>query len=126
MKCRNCGANISEEMVKCSYCGSFLPRPAQPEPQAAPPQEVIHRVVHTWENAGQPAYYRQTSEKGKWIAFFLCLFGGHLGLHRFYTRRIGSGILYLFTFGVFGIGWVVDLILILLGNFRDSDGRKLE
>lgn len=127
MKCRNCGAGVSEEMVKCSYCGSFLPRTAQPEPQKAPPpQEVIHRVVHTWESADKSVYYPQTSDKSKWTAFILCFIGGNLGLHRFYARRISTGILYLFTFGVFGLGSLVDLILILLGKFKDADGCRLE
>ena len=129
MKCRNCGANVSEEMIKCSYCGSFLPRRAQPQPEpqtTPPPQEIIHRVVHTWEGADKAAYYRRTSDKSKWMAFILCFIGGNFGLHRFYARRIGTGILYLFTFGVFGIGWVIDLLLILFGKFRDADGLKLE
>lgn len=40
----------------------------------------------------------------------LCLFLGWAGAHKFYAGRIGMGILYLFTFGLFGIGWIVDTI----------------
>ena len=40
---------------------------------------------------------------------YLCLFPlGFLGLHHFYLRRPGWGVLYLCTFGVLGIGWVID------------------
>ena len=51
--------------------------------------------------------------KNKWVAFLLCLFLGYLGAHKFYERRIGLGILYLFTCGLFGIGWFIDCIALL-------------
>lgn len=50
--------------------------------------------------------------KNKWVSFFLCLFLGVLGVHKFYERRILLGLLYLFTGGLFGIGVVVDLIIL--------------
>ncbi len=51
--------------------------------------------------------------KNKWVAFFLCLFLGALGIHKFYEGRILLGILYLCTLGLFGIGVVVDLVILL-------------
>ena len=39
----------------------------------------------------------------------LCIFGGWFGLHQFATNRIASGILYLFTGGLFFIGWFYDI-----------------
>ena len=53
-------------------------------------------------------------EKNKWVAFSLCLFLGYFGAHKFYEGKSGMGILYLFTVGLFGIGWMVDSILLLL------------
>ena len=50
--------------------------------------------------------------KNKWVSFFLCLFLGVLGVHKFYERRILLGLLYLFTGGLFGVGVVVDLIIL--------------
>ena len=39
-----------------------------------------------------------------WIDFFICLFLGIFGVHKFRERKIGIGILYLCTMGLFGIG----------------------
>lgn len=44
----------------------------------------------------------------------LCLFLGLVGGHKFYEGKIGMGILYIFTVGLFGIGAIVDLIALLL------------
>lgn len=63
------------------------------------------------------------SEKSKWIAFLLCFFGGGIGLHKFYLGKIGMGILYLFTLGLFGIGVLVDCIIIVCGNAKDKEGK---
>ena len=52
--------------------------------------------------------------KNKWIAWFLCLFLGFWGVHKFYEGKNGEGILYLFTFGLFGIGWLADIFILLL------------
>ena len=46
-----------------------------------------------------------------------------IGGHRFYFGHIGLGLLYLFTAGLFGIGWFVDLFLI--GDLvRESQRKK--
>ena len=65
------------------------------------------------------------SDKSLAIAFFLCLFLGYFGAHYFYCRRPGMGAVYLFTFGLCGIGWLVDLARILCGKFPDDRGRYL-
>lgn len=46
------------------------------------------------------------------IAYILLIFFGVLGIHRFYLGRIGTGILYLFTLGLFGIGVIVDVFIL--------------
>ena len=51
--------------------------------------------------------------KNKWITLLLWFFLGLFGGHKFYEGKIGMGILYLLTGGLFGIGWLIDLIGIL-------------
>jgi len=55
-----------------------------------------------------------------WAACFL----GVCGLQRMYNGKIGTGLLYLFTFGLFGVGQFVDLFLIP-GMVRDANNRLL-
>lgn len=38
------------------------------------------------------------------------IFGGWFGLHKFMDKKIGMGILYFLTTGLFGIGWIIDII----------------
>ncbi len=68
----------------------------------------------------------RVSERSRWAAFFLCLFLGGMGIHRFYVGKVGTGLLYLFTSGLFGIGVLVDLIVIGTGTFTDSDNLQLK
>ncbi len=62
------------------------------------------------------------SNKNRLVALLLCIFLGVLGIHRFYVGKIGTGILFLLTGGLFGIGILVDLIMIAVGTFKDKSG----
>lgn len=65
-------------------------------------------------------YVTSTSDKKKSTALILCIFLGWMGAHRYYVGKIGTGILYTLTCGLFGIGWFVDIFKIALGSFRDN------
>jgi TM2 domain-containing membrane protein YozV len=66
-----------------------------------------------------------TSDKKKITALLLCIFLGGLGVHRFYVGKIGTGVVWLLTGGVLGIGWLVDIIMIAVGKFKDKQGNIL-
>ena len=51
--------------------------------------------------------------KNKWVAFFLCLFFGVFGAHKFYEGRVLLGILYLCTLGLAGLGVIIDLVILI-------------
>lgn len=62
----------------------------------------------------------------RWLLAVICFFLGYLGVHRFMVRKIGTGIIYLFTLGIFGIGVLVDFIMILAGMFTDKEGNEIK
>lgn len=48
------------------------------------------------------------SEKDWLITLLLCLFGGGIGVHRYYVGKVGTGILYTLTLGIFGMEhWLI-------------------
>lgn len=43
--------------------------------------------------------------------FILVLLLGWSGIHKFIEKKTALGIIYFFTFGLFGIGWLIDIII---------------
>ena len=55
----------------------------------------------------------------KTIGYLLWIFG-FTGAHRFYYGKQITGLIWLFTFGLLGVGWLIDVLLIPSMD-RDAD-----
>jgi len=95
--CVDCGKKISKKALSCPNCGGPIIKTAT--------QNTDNRYITT---------------------LLLCWFLGVLGVHRFYTGHTLIGVLQLITLGGCGIWTLIDFIIILLGNFKDSDGVKIK
>lgn len=124
IKCPICGAPLADG--KCGYCGYVIKEMSwesentnfgfeQNETEQRKKEDVIGNPM--LNNMG---IVPGVSRKSKRTALLLCIFLGGIGAHRFYVGKGGTGILYLFTAGFFGIGWIIDIIRIATGSFRDE------
>ena len=121
--CKDCLVEVKGRM----YCKEDLGNVIDEAQQASGGQPVIN-ITNTNDNTNNNIngmYGGPT--KSKTVALILCIIGffGLGGLHRMYVGKVGSGILHFFTYGLCGIGTIIDLISILTGGFRDSYGRPL-
>lgn len=106
--CKFCGEQIDIDCVVCPKCGKQVEMLKQTPPAyQRQPNVVINNTNKTINTYGK-------HEKNKWVALLLCIFLGVFGAHKFYEGKFLMGILYIFTLGLFLIGWVVDIILILM------------
>lgn len=105
--CKHCGEIIDKDCIICPKCGKQVE-----ELKSAQPQVIVNNT-NTNANVNANIGGRYGRPKNKWTAFFLCLFLGEFGAHKFYEGKVGMGFLYLFTLGLFGIGWLIDTIALL-------------
>jgi len=47
------------------------------------------------------------------MELFLCIVFGWMGAHKFYKKKFLMGTLYLFTLGLFGLGWLYDTVILI-------------
>ncbi len=69
----------------------------------------------------------QVSPYYRWHCFGLAMlwWAGLGGLHRIYVGKTFSGVVYLLTWGLFGIGQLFDVIRLLSGQFHDGENRPI-
>ena len=73
------------------------------------------------------AVHPEKKSKGTTYGLWCLCFLGICGAQRFYTNKIGSGILYLITFGVVGFGQLIDLFLTadMVDSYNRDQGYNL-
>ena len=67
----------------------------------------------------------EKSNKNWLVTMLLSFILGFLGVHRFYVGKTVSGVVWLLTGGILGIGALVDFIVILCGKFTDNEGKLI-
>ena len=135
MFCSKCGKEISDEAIICPACGvptpNYQPQQAQLQQPTLPPIIINNTNTNTNtntnvnQNVNVGEVGMAVSPKSKIVTLVLCIFLGAFGIHRFYVGKIGSGLLYLFTGGVFCLGWIYDILKILSGTFTDGIGLPI-
>lgn len=74
----------------------------------------------------KPIPNNELSDKEFLPTFLLCFFFGGIGIHRFYVGKVGTGVLMILTLGGLGLWILIDLVMILIGSFRDIEGRIIK
>jgi TM2 domain-containing membrane protein YozV len=101
--CQECAAVINVKAEICPSCG-------------------VRQVGITTETSVKPS-----TDNSRWLTcLLLCWLAGPFGVHRFYTGHIAIGVIQLLTFGGCGIWSLIDLIIIISGNFKDSEGNLIK
>ena len=93
--CKNCGGQLGEEETETGTTTETIKN-----------NEIQN--VKNYENIEN----KHKKRVDKNISLLLCIFFGYFGLHKFYEGNIKMGITYLLTMGLFGFGWIIDIIVI--------------
>jgi hypothetical protein len=105
--CAACGTTIDAEAEICPYCGVRQPGRALGRPGSMALAEVSERRI------------------SQAVIMVLGGFLGVAGIHRFYVGKKATGFLMFFTLGGLGLWSLIDFFLLVLGKFRDKEGRIL-
>ncbi|WP_148411838.1 TM2 domain-containing protein [Murimonas intestini] len=124
--CPNCGTPFNQKKY-CKFCGGLIDMDCIICPKCGKQVEelnnndrniVINNNNNNVASSSAAAYASIDSDrvygrpKNKWVSLLLCFFT--ICGHKFYEGKIGMGFIYFFTIGLFGIGWMVDLVVLLL------------
>ncbi len=129
-KCKDCGSTkyekVNETTFKCAYCGYkeeiiYEHQDHEDELQAEKERvrENERRKLEYEKYQNEIDRQHRVLTKRTLIAV-ICYIFGYAGIHRILERRIVTGLLYLCTFGLFGVGWVYDIIKQTVKLYRES------
>ena len=113
--CPQCGAAMGVDQRYCTECGWDAEEPDRTPPGAEPYPGPLF----------PPRELGPPSQRNRLTALLLCILIGFLGAHRFYIGRPLSGLLWLATLGLLGVGVIYDAVMIATGEMRDDQGKRL-
>lgn len=122
MICNNCGASFAGDI--CPYCQTDYSQ-HQPIPQQTIIINNNQTIYSSYATETTTTLKPAISSKSKVVALLLCILFGILGAHLFYVGKKGLGIVYIFTAGLFCIGWIYDIVKLCRGTFSDVHGLPL-
>lgn len=131
--CKFCGQKIHMDAVVCTHCGRQVEQLQNNNSANPQPTSNIY-INNNPVNNNIPniptgnVQYVPVSPCSKRTSLILAALGfiGIGGIHRFYAGKYGSGLLYLMTAGFLGVGTIIDMTRIALGNFRDKGGLPIQ
>lgn len=120
MYCQNCGSPVDDNAAFCPNCGAQVGGRGQ----GGRSQSGQNQGGGYYSPPPPPPESGGNISDKNWIATLLfCIFLGVWGVHRFYVGKPWTAILYILTGGLFGIGVIVDLVMIICDRFTDGNGR---
>lgn len=114
MYCRNCGRQLEDNTRFCPDCGCPVENGTG-----------NNTAFTAGGTQNTQTFAKPVSGYSRGLALIFAVLLGTIGVHRFYVGKIGTGILWILTFGCFGIGTLVDTIMIACGSYTDSNGCVL-
>lgn len=138
-KCKDCGSKsyekIDDHTYKCLYCGNIeeviVDKKEEDKKQASemveqPTQQPVQPVVietkqseeKTTDKKEKDTYKPELNFTSVLIDFLICFFFGVFGVHKFKDGNFFMGIVYLFTIGLFGIGYFIDCLVRFVGLIK--------
>lgn len=115
-KCEYCGSLVPDDKNKCDACGAWCAQEVEktaPIPSSAPivPQPPVDNAKNNIGTASDGKFISNKGVLNSLVIFLVCVFFGILGLHRFIQGKIFTGILWLITLGLLGIGYFADIVI---------------
>ena len=120
-KCPTCGGDkfkvADNHSYKCAYCGQYIK--SENAPQVPPPPR------QTPPPAPQSAQASSVDKRSRTVAIILAFFLGGLGIHKFYLRQVGWGILYLVLCWSYLslVASIVDIIILAVMSDEEFDRK---
>lgn len=135
LKCEYCGTPRHKGEIRCPACGAYYPDTDHLEEKEKNTVVIYDETGVTGRTADPSANDARGSDSPRVkkltdavLYFVVTLLFGIVGVHRFMKGKIVSGILWVCTAGVFGFGYIYDLVFafgtLIFAGVRFSAERR--